>query len=147
MRRALAIAAPLLALGLLAGCDLPGGSAPRSLLPDQMPNNSAEEAPTIDLPALVHGSLDSFDQHDFFAPRPPLQNVGLYVTCTGDVEVGAGLRGGTDEQSAQEIVSCDGEEHFLGVYDPEDNPVVAVLPVGDGFAPYVLTLRYGPTGF
>ena len=111
-RSALLLAAPVLAAGLLAGCDLPGGS-PRVLGPDQVPNNSAEEAPTIALPAIFNGSLDPNDQADFFRLERPRVTSDVRVVCTGDVEVGLG-NVASAEQSAQDIFVCDGQPHFLG---------------------------------
>jgi hypothetical protein len=144
MRRSAVVLAALLAgLGLLAGCDLPAGSGPRSLLPDQVPNDTPEQAPLVRVPALIHGSLDAYDQIDYYALRPPTGPVAVYVTCTGEITVGAGVL--SQEQGTSDIALCDGTPQLVGEYDAGQGPVLAILPAGDGFAPYALTVRYEAT--
>jgi hypothetical protein len=146
-RSALLLAAPVLAAGLLAGCDLPGGS-PRILGPDRVPNNTAAEAPTVSVPTFINGSLDANDTADFFALAPPSAPKGVQVTCTGPIEIGLGYRGSTDEQGPDDIVVCDGQPHVLGTNDPALGGQ-AVLFVGSPdplsqLTPYALTVAYVP---
>jgi hypothetical protein len=144
-RTALLLCAPVLAAGLLAGCDLPGGS-PRILGPDQMPNNTADEAPTVSVPAFINGTLDQNDTADFFALAPPSATKGVQVTCTGAVEVGAGIRGGIEEHATDDIVVCDGQPHVLDTFTPNvgRQPVLFVGPLDStaGLTSYFLTVSY-----
>jgi hypothetical protein len=147
MRRlALLLAAPALAAGLLAGCDLPAGS-PKVLGPDQVPNDTAEEAPTVRAPLFVNGSLDPNDTGDFYAIDIPPVQASLEITCTtsGDLSFGQGLR---SEQSAEDIYDCDGQPHVTAPFLPADGGraqiVIAVLGGSSGFTPYTLVARFVP---
>jgi hypothetical protein len=147
MRRlALLLAAPALAAGLLAGCDLPAGS-PKVLGPDQVPNSSAEEAPTVRSPLFVNGSLDPNDTGDFYALDVPPLRASLEITCTtsGDITIGQGLR---SEQSTNDTYVCDGQPHVTPAFDPADGGsvqiIIAVLGGDTGFTPYTLTARFVP---
>jgi hypothetical protein len=141
MRRTALLPAALIAgLGLLAGCDLPGGSAPRALLPDQVPNNSPEDAPTLQVPSLIHGTVDPGDTGDYYRLAAPSQESGLYVTCTGDVSIEV-------DPGTQETVSgfapCDGQEYWVANVEEGASAVIGVLGGEGGFTGYALTVRFG----
>jgi hypothetical protein len=142
-RTALLLAAPVLAAGLLAGCDLPGGS-PKILGPDQMPNDQPSEAPLVHVPAAINGTVDNNDQVDFYrlnAPQPP--DPGLSVTCTGDVAVQASA-GLINVSQIGVDIPCDGQPHVIGV-DAEAEPIIAVFHTsGNQLDPYLVTVSYVP---
>ena len=143
-RTALLIAAPVLAGGLLAACDLPGGT-PTRLAPDQVPNNEPPGA-TIQSPAIVNGSLDPNDQVDFFTLAAPATDnpQELQITCSPGVAVYSNV--GISTEQIGSSVECDGTPQLLGGVDgsvtievtyPEESS-------NQAFRPYVLNARYVP---
>ena len=138
MRRvSLLLAGPVLAAGLLAGCDLPGGS-PQVLGPDQVPNGSAEVAPEVRVPVAIRGTVDDADREDWFrrSPVPEGQN-GVEVTCTPNVEVGFDPTG----TGSPLLLACDNGTALFPV-TPGAQPLVSVGQLGAGLSAYVITARY-----
>ena len=142
-RSALLLAAPVLAAGLLAGCDLPGGS-PRVLGPDQVPNNEPPGA-DVTVPSAINGSVDSNDTVDFFTLRAPSGDTAatLTITCTGDVTVQVDT-GGLQASQIGEPVYCNGSQNTFYVPAGE-RPLVEVLwNENQQFTPYFLSVSYSP---
>jgi hypothetical protein len=142
-RSALFLAAPVLAAGLLAGCDLPGGS-PRALGPDQVPNDDPPGA-TVQAPAFIHGSVDANDQVDFFtlsAPPAANQLSNLAISCTGDVTVYVSF-GSVETSQLGEPITCNGTNQFNAPVEPGETPLLEVAwNENSQFTPYFLTATY-----
>jgi hypothetical protein len=146
MRRPLLLlAAPVVAAGILAGCDLPGGS-PQVLGPDQVPNDEPPGA-SVRAPAFINGSVDSNDQVDFFTlSAPPSGNElsNLAITCTGDVTVYLSF-GGVQTAQLGEPISCSPGEPFNTPVEPGQTPVIEVAwNESSQLTPYFLSATYSP---
>jgi hypothetical protein len=125
------LAAPLLALGLLAGCDLPAGT-PAAISPDRVPNDTFEDAVLVPAGRLVTGTVDPNDPADWYRVPPPAEPPqDLYLTCTGRVSfiVMVQLAEAPSEARAAAPFNplCDGTPHRMGL-----------VPEGP------VDIRYGP---
>jgi hypothetical protein len=142
-RTALLLVAPLFAAGLLAGCDLPGGS-PKVLGPDQVPNDTAGDAPVVGVPAFINGTVDANDRLDNFRLAAPRSDgpTNISITCTGDVEVYVLF--GTGSGVQQDF--CDGRVHTFANETPGEGPVLQVEWEGSAspVTPYLVTATYSP---
>jgi hypothetical protein len=140
-RTALLLCAPVLAAGLLAGCDLPGGS-PKAFGPDTVPNDQPPGA-TIKAPAFINGTVDGNDQRDFYtiAPRSPQSN-SLEISCTGDVSVYVDVEGGqiNIEQTGFYLNCGDGTTRVP--IEPGSSALIEIEANGPNLATYALTTTF-----
>jgi hypothetical protein len=149
MRRTARLLAILPALVVLASCDLPGGTAPRALVPDQVPNDSPEDAVLLPAGWRIAGSVDPSDRMDWYEIAPPSEPQEVLVTCTGRISLTFEF-GGTPagRAAAPSNPLCTGAPLVLGVLDPSTiaNPrlrYAAGYQDGTGpIEPYTLRLEY-----
>lgn len=148
MRRTTVLLATLVAAaGLLAACDLPGGS-PGILGPDRVPNDTQGEAPTLQDPLVVNGSVDTVDLNDWFRLAAPAVERGLYLRCTGDPYVQISVSYESLQAQSPLNPSCNGEERFITNVPPGAEIFLgrAHQEQGPDFQPYTLYASYGPLG-
>jgi hypothetical protein len=80
-RPPLLLAASLVAVGLLAGCDLPGGTPPAAGS-DRAPNDTRQTAQVVE-PTTFRGTLGPLDTDDWFELATPSVEQAILQECLG----------------------------------------------------------------